>query len=77
MQFFQQHFFKDAPRTVTLRYCYNFRKVRLQKGNHLYQQDEKIAHIYLIKKGVLELSHIQTVESQTEKHQIGLAHSQD
>ncbi|CAD8048240.1 unnamed protein product [Paramecium primaurelia] len=77
IKFFQNYFFRECPRFVTLRYCYNFKKIELRKGNYLIKKGDKVTQIYLIKKGELEVIHEQEIINQvSEEQQSELASSE-
>ncbi|CAD8056737.1 unnamed protein product [Paramecium sonneborni] len=77
IKFFQNYFFRECPRFVTLRYCYNFKKIELRKGNFLIKKGDKVTQIYLLKKGELEVLHEQEIINQvSEEQQSELASSE-
>lgn len=49
------NFFQSIPKNIVMKYSYNFKKIKLTRGVHLYQEGEESKMVYLIKKGDLQM----------------------
>jgi hypothetical protein len=48
-------FFYNIPKNIVIRYSYNFRTKKIQRGIVVYKQGDPVDGIYLVKKGELEV----------------------
>lgn len=51
VNFFQKYFFQQMPKQLLVKYSYNFERLRLRRGDSVYNVGDKSKSVFLIKKG--------------------------
>jgi CRP-like cAMP-binding protein len=58
IQFFMHYFFQEIPKSLVIRYSYNFKKMKLLNGSTIYKENDPSNYIYLIRKGEAEVTYL-------------------
>ncbi|EAR86442.2 cyclic nucleotide-binding domain protein (macronuclear) [Tetrahymena thermophila SB210] len=56
INFFSSSLLQNCGREVVLKFSYNFEKLKFEKGQSIYTQQESPKFVYLIKKGTIQIS---------------------
>ncbi|KAL4506921.1 hypothetical protein ABPG72_001342 [Tetrahymena utriculariae] len=67
LQFFAENFLQGCGKEIVTKYSYNFKCVKYNIGNIIYNQGDSSQFVYIIKKGFVELSQTRVIKKKQDQ----------